>query len=172
MVARPDGIRDKAQSKGFWDRHSSPISLCILGSLLLAGLSGLLGGGPSPIMVADFPKAQLTAKLPTVLRNGQIFEFRFQIYAKSPLRNPTLTISRELWDDMTINTMLPAAQKETSTDGEVRLSYGPIATGEALDVKFDGQINPPLFGEAQGHIGLYDDDRFLGQMPVRIEVRP
>ena len=44
----------KPSRQRFWDRHASPISILILGSLLLASVLGLTGGQPSPPRTADF----------------------------------------------------------------------------------------------------------------------
>ena len=62
---------DAKPSRRIWDRHASPISILILGSLLLAAILGFTGGQPSPPRTADFGAARLTVKTPAIIRNGE-----------------------------------------------------------------------------------------------------
>ena len=73
---------------------------------------------------------------------------------------------------MTINTMIPAASEESFKGGAYRFSYGALRAGETLVVKIDGQINPPLFAGTEGEIALFDGERRLGGMPLKIKVLP
>lgn len=172
MPNTPDGIAYSAQEAGLWDRHASPISILILGAFLLAGLTGILGGAPSPHRLLNFEGAQMEVKGPAVLRNGEYFEINIRIVAQRPIGDATLAVSSSLWRDMTINSALPAAGEEGFRDGSFRMSYGPMEAGEVLEVKFDGQINPPLFAGTHGHISLYDGNRLLGRTAVTMAVRP
>jgi hypothetical protein len=172
MTRMPDGITDAGPATGLWERHSTPISLLTLGAWLMAGLSGVLGGGPSPTLQASFSSADMSVNMPQVLRNGEFFEIQIRIEAKAPLQNATLAIAPTLWKDMTVNTILPAAERESFRGGRIQLEYGPRAAGEMIEIKIDGQVNPPLFAGTRGSLALYDGPTLLGQMPVSIAVRP
>jgi hypothetical protein len=73
---------------------------------------------------------------------------------------------------MTINTMTPAPGEEQFKDGAFRFDYGPLKAGETLDIKIDGQINPPLFAGTRGQIALFDGERELAATPLHITVLP
>lgn len=155
-----------------WDRHASPISILILGAILLAAGLGLTGGQPSPPRTAQFGEAQLTIKTPVTIRNGEFFETDITVVATAPLGDVTIAVSPSLWRDMTVNTMIPAPSEEKFEKGHFRFAYGPLNAGETLRVKIDGQINPPLFAGTSGEIGLFDGDRRIGSMPLQIRVLP
>ena len=127
----PEGLESPPQRLRLWDRHASPISILVLGALLLAAVLGFTGGQPSPPRTADFGAARLTVKTPAIIRNGEFFE-----------TDVTLTAN------------------------------GPLEPGERLRVKIDGQINPPLFAGTQGDIAVFDGERRIGAIPLRIKVLP
>jgi len=169
---RPDGISEKMISGQRWHRHASPISFIILAAIIVFALSGLAGGQPSPRRSEDFGAARLEVKTPSVIRNGEFFETRIRIEAARDISDAVLAVSPSLWTDMTINTMIPAAAEESFEDGAYRFSYGRLRAGETLVVKIDGQINPPLFAGTRGEIALFDRERRLGGMPLKIKVLP
>jgi hypothetical protein len=155
-----------------WHRHASPISFVILAAIIVFALSGLAGGQPSPLRSEDFGAARLEVKTPSVIRNGEFFETRIRIEATRDISNVVLAVSPSLWTDMTINTMIPAGAEESFKGGAYRFSYGALRAGETLVVKIDGQINPPLFAGTRGEIALFDGERRLGGMPLKIKVLP
>lgn len=169
---RPDGISEKMISGQRWHRHASPISFIILASIIAFALIGLAGGQPSPVRSENFGAARLEVKTPSVIRNGEFFETRIRIEAARDMSDAVLAISPSLWTDMTINSMIPAAAEESFKGGSYRFSYGKLRAGETLVVKIDGQINPPLFAGTRGDIALFDGERRLGGMPLRIKVLP
>lgn len=167
-----EGIESGPSRPRLWDRHASPISILILGGILLAAWLGVTGGQPSPPRAADFGDARLIVKTPTTIRNGEFFETDITLIAKAPIEDAVIAVSPALWHDMTVNTMIPAAAGESFEDGRFHFSYGRLDAGDSLHVKIDGQINPPLFAGTEGEITVLDGDRRIGAMPLRIKVRP
>lgn len=167
-----EGIESGPSRPRLWDRHASPISILVLGGILLAAWLGVTGGQPSPPRTADFGDARLTVKTPTTIRNGEFFETDITLTAKAPIEDAVIAVSPALWHDMTVNTMIPAAAEESFEDGRFHFSYGRLDAGDSLHVKIDGQINPPLFAGTEGEIAVLDGDRRIGAMPLRIKVRP
>ncbi|MGH6696009.1 hypothetical protein [Sphingopyxis sp.] len=163
---------DAKPSQRPWDRHASPISILILGGLLLAAALGFTGGQPSTPRTADLGDVRLTVKTPTTIRNGEFFETDITVRAEVPLDDAVVAISPALWHDMTVNTMIPAPAEESFEDGRFHFSYGPLAAGDSLHIKVDGQINPPLFAGTRGEIAVLDGSRRIGAMPLRIKVLP
>lgn len=168
----PEGLEPKPSRPRIWDRHASPISILILGGILLASGLGLTGGHPSPPKTADFGDARLVVKTPTTIRNGELFETDLTLTAQAPMENAVIAVSPALWHDMTVNTMIPAPAEESFEDGLFHFSYGPLGAGDSVHVKIDGQINPPLFAGTRGEIAVFDGSRRIGAMPLRIKVLP
>lgn len=169
---RPDGVGEPIVHRGLWQRHASPITLLMLGTVLALALAGFAGGQPSPRNESDFGSAALSIKTPAIIRNGEFFETDVIVRAVAPIDEAVLAVDAGLWRDMTINTMIPAPADEEFRDHSFRFSYGPLKAGEALRVKIDGQINPPLFAGTRGGIAIYDGKRLIGRQPLRIEVLP
>lgn len=167
-----EGLEPEPSQPRLWDRHASPISILVLGGLLLTAGLGFLGGQPSPPKSADFGDARLVVKTPTIIRNGEFFETDLTLTARAPIGDAVIAVSPALWHDMTVNTMIPAPVEESFKDGQFHFSYGPLDAGDSVHVKIDGQINPPLFAGTSGEIAVLDGSRRIGAMPLRIRVLP
>src|SRR3546814_871617 len=168
-----EGLDDaKPAHQRFWDRHASPISILILGSLLLAAVLGFTGGQPSPPLTADFGEARLMVKTQMIILNGEFSENDMTLTAEAPLTDKMHAIPSELWTAMTVTPKITAPAEESLKDRYSYFSYGPLDAGERLHDKIDGQINPPLFAVTRGEIAVVDGYRRIGAMPLRIKVLP
>lgn len=165
----PDGITAAAERRG---ANLNWLSLAVLGAVMLAALLGAFGGGKARPVVAETAAARLEIATPRVIRNGEFFETRIRVTAQQPLGDAALVVPVSLWRDMTINTMLPAPGGEKADKGAFRFSYGALKPGEVLDIKIDGQINPPLFAGTHGVVELHDGERPLAAIPIEIRVLP
>ena len=169
----PDGIVERhINGDTGLQRHASPLSILILGGLLALALAGVFGGGRSPIHRVTAPGADLSVATPTTLRNGIFFETRIVAVARRDLKDATIVLPPSLWRDLTINSMIPAAGKESFEDGAFRFGYGPLKAGETLTVKVDGQVNPPLTVGLKGDVGLYDGKTPVASVPMSLRVLP
>jgi hypothetical protein len=168
----PQGITRQhiAQTGPPWLQTMS--AFIVFGAVVAFGLSSMAGGYPHPRIGANAPEAVLVVESPARIRNGEFFEIRFSITARQPISDATLAISNSYLRDITINTMLPGAEKEESKDGSYRLSFGPLAPGDSLHFKMDGQINPSMFGGTHGQISLLDGETPLARLPVSMTVLP
>ena len=168
----PQGITaDYITAKG-WHRHANPLALLALGLLLVAAFAGAFGGQPHPTRVIDTPSAKITLQFPERIRNGMFFEMRGVIETRRPFSDLGLAVSSDYWHDLTINSMIPGPAEESSKGGRYRFSYGPLKANEKFTFKFDGQINPPLFGGNKGEIRLMDGDIIVARIPVEMKVMP
>lgn len=166
----PDGIEPgDADGRG---ARLNWISLAVLGALMLAALLGAFGGGKARPLAAEAAAARLEVATPRVIRNGEFFETRIRITARQPVSEAVLVVPASLWRDMTVNTMIPAPSEEKAEQGAFRFSYGALKPGDVLDIKIDGQINPPLFAGNSGAIELHDAERAIVAIPVEITVLP
>ncbi len=169
----PDGLGEENLHGGrLFARHASPLSVIILGTLLMLAMFDVAGGQPSTPVQRDFGAATLAVDTPRTLRNGEFFETRIDIHTRADIEDAVIAVTPDLWRDMTINTTLPSPTEEKFEKGLLRWSYGPMKAGDTLHVKIDGQINPPLFAGTSGSIFLYDGDRRVGRLPISIKVFP
>ena len=169
----PDGIGDRhAQDQGGFARHANPLSILILGGMVVAAFLGAFGGGQARPLSISTPAAIVEVITPRTLRNGEFFETRIGVTAQADIADLVIAVPPGLWRDMTINTMIPAASEETFKQDSYRFSYGPLKKGETLQMKVDGQINPPLFAGTQGEIAVLDGERPIGAIPFAIDVLP
>ena len=173
MTRLPDGLEQrhtKLGSQGWFVLGVLPTVL--LGGILVAALLGLFGGGQNTTFRVRSADAEMIANLPQRLRNGEFFEMRIKIRARTALAKPTLLVAPAYWKDLTVNTMVPAAAKEDADAHAYRLEYPAMAAGEVLTIKIDGQINPSLFRGTRGFLAVADGDRRLLELPVQLKVLP
>jgi hypothetical protein len=167
----PDGISDDhARPAARWRQHASPISLSILAIVMVLGLSGLLGHERA--WSADDDAARLRIEAPEVIRNGEFFEMRIRVTAVEPIADPVVVVEAALWEDMTVNTMLPAPTEEESVDGMLRFTFAPLEAGSELLFKVDLQVNPDILGANAGAIAIADGEESLASTDVTISVLP
>lgn len=158
---RPSGVAFRA-----W------FPLLLLAAIVTFAMLGLFGGGPAPWTRVSAPAAELRIHAPRTLRSGVFFEMNVMVIARDDLTDATVAIRPELWRDMTINTTLPEPGEQEFRDGMIRFRYGPLKAGERIEAKFDGQVNPQLFGGTRGEVALLDGDRRLASVPLHIRVLP
>lgn len=168
----PQGIEESHVSIVWWHKHASPASILLIGAVLLAALAGTFGGQPHPVRKIESPAASIELQFPEIMRNGEFFELRANITTRRTFKDLRLAVDASYWRDLTINTMVPAPSEETSEKGQYIFSYGPIESGRTLTLKFDGQINPPMFAGTKGRLKLMDGEQTIAVIPVALRVYP
>lgn len=168
----PQGIGEVHIRTHRWSRHANPASILLIGALLVTAMFGVFGGQPHPTRRIDTPSAAIVLQFPEILRNGQFFEMRARVKAKRDFADMRLGLSTSYWHDLTINSMVPAASEETATNGEYQFAYGPVKAGEEVTIKFDGQINPPLFAGNKGFLTVLDGEAIMARTPIKLRVMP
>lgn len=166
----PDGIGPRHATPGAMGWRLLPV--LALGALLLLALSGALGGQANPVITGRSTTADLAFKAPQVLRNGEFFEMRVTITARQPIARPVVAVSAAYLHDLTINSFIPAATEEGFADGMFVFEFEPLPAGQALEIKLDGQVNPPLVGVNEGLLQLRDGERTLVTLHPRLRVLP
>ncbi len=165
----PDGIaerhiRRRGQSWVAW------LGLAVLSVLVGASFLGVYGHEHT--LVASGNGTRASVHLPELLRNGEFFEMQFRVESDEARADLTIGVDASVWEDMTVNTIIPGASEETSVDGEYRFAFGPMEAGTTFVAKVDGQVNPDIWGGNGGRIRVYDGDRLLVELPVEIGVLP
>jgi hypothetical protein len=167
----PHGIRDDhiRPSNGL-GRHASPLSLIVFGSVIVLGLAGLLGHERD--WQAEANGAELTVHAPEITRNGEFLEMRISVATDEPIDELVIGIESSLWEDMTVNTMIPAATDEVSADGEFRFTFAELEPARPFLLKIDLQVNPDILGGNDGTVAAYDGEAAIVEIPVSITVLP
>jgi hypothetical protein len=167
----PDGIDERhVRPLAGWRRHASPLSLAVFGAVVVLALFGLLGHERQ--WEAQGGSTSLTVHVPEIIRNGEFFEMRVTIESAEAIDELAVGIDQALWEDMTVNTLIPAATDETSEDGEFRFTFAELAAGTPFLLKVDLQVNPDILGGNQGVVTVYDGEEELTRVGVQIAVLP
>ncbi len=167
----PDGIGEEhVRPVAGWRRHASPLALIVFGGVMLLGLTGLLGREAD--WRAESNGARLEVHTSEILRNGEFFEMRVGVEADEPITELVIGFDAALWEDMTVNTMIPAATDESSEDGEFRFTFAELEAGTPFLMKIDLQVNPDIVAGNEGAVTLYDGEEPLAATDVTIAVLP
>ena len=167
----PDGIEERHwRPLGSLGRHASPIALVVFGLVVALALSGLLGREGT--RRAQGSGTTLAVHAPEIIRNGEFFEVRIRVESEEPIGTLTLGIEQSLLEDMTVNTMIPAAAEEESAGGEFRFAFAALEPGTGFLAKIDLQVNPDIVGGNDGTVTVYDGETPLVEVPVSIAVLP
>lgn len=167
----PDGIRDEhAKPHTGLRKHASPATILVLGIFLAA--AGFGAFGKSGTVQGSSEGAALLVESPSRIRNGQLAEMRIHVRAEEPIDTLVIRVGTDLWKDMTVNTLLPAANEESMKDGDFEFTFGALPAGEDWMMKVSLQINPNLYGLNRGTIRVLDRDEELAAADVRIQVLP
>jgi hypothetical protein len=169
--AYPDGIASEhVEEVAGWRRHASPLALLVFGTVVVLAMTGLLGHERD--WEASSGGTTLRIHQPEVIRNGEFLELRLTVESADGIGALAIGFDQAIWEDMTINTMIPAASEESSEDGEFRFIFGELGGGTTFLLKVDAQINPDIVGGNEGAITVYDGDEELVSTTIEMGVLP
>lgn len=171
-LSPPLGIGERHLRSRFLSRWRPWLAAVLFGVPLLAALLGFLGGGRDATFRAASPQAAMTITTPGVLRSGNWFETRVLVEPRADIADLTVAIDDPLWRGMSIDTLVPDAEKAESKDGSFAYGFGRVKAGERFVLKIDGQIQPRGLRRLRGDVTLRDGDRPLAVAPVSIQVLP
>lgn len=172
--ALPDGI-SQSQVTGKGGALSLRLRwypLFVLGAVVALAMFGVFGGLGSPVIEVEGDAGTLQVEAPAILRNGEFFEMHITGIAHEALAKPTIAVESRYWNDLTINTMLPAPASEGFKEGFFLFEFDPFEPGERIELKIDGQVNPSMFAGTEGAIEWRDGDRVLARTPIELRVMP
>jgi hypothetical protein len=146
----------------------------LLGLLAAVAVVALLGvlGQEARTSVASAAAAELEVSAPTRLRGGLFFQGRFTVDAREPIVNATLVLDPGWLENMHVNTIEPAPTEEASRDGNLGLSFGPLAAGETLVVYMQFQVNPTNVGRRSTDVALYDGETRIASVDRTLTIFP
>jgi hypothetical protein len=167
----PDGIDEpNVHPVAGWRRRASPLGLVPFAVVVGLALVGVLGHERT--WASSGGGVDLEVHAPEIIRNGEFFELRVRVTAAEAIDELAIGIEESLWEDITVNTMIPAAADEVSEDGEVRFTFAELAAGTDFLFKVDLQVNPDIIAGNDGTIAVYDGDERLTSADLTITVLP
>lgn len=147
------------------------VVLGLLAALAIIALLGVLGQTARESR-ASAAAAELEISAPEHVRGGLFFQGRFTVDARAPLENATLGLDQGWLENMHVNTIEPAPAEEASRDGDLALSFGPLAAGDRLVVYMQFQVNPTNVGRRSADVGLYDGEAAIASVDRTVTIFP
>jgi hypothetical protein len=173
-VSVPDGVvltRDRdlnGRRHEIWIRRGLFLLLPLVAVLALLNVFGqrpqsLTGTGDA---------ATVKVYGPTRVRSGLLFEARFNVTAKHDLHDARLVLGPGWLESMSVNSIEPQPDKETSADGSLQLDLGPLAAGESHLLFIYFQANPTNVGHRSTPVDLYDGNDHVLHVGRSVTVFP
>ena len=160
MAGFPEGItsenhRDlQGRERYVWLRRGL---LCCIAVLPLLALLDVFGQHPATSS-ANGPAASLGITAPTRLRSGLIFQVKVKVHARRDIKQLQLDFDEGWWESMSVNSIVPEPEQETSKEGQVQLTYGKLPAGQSLVARIYVQVNPTNVGKRHENVTLADGE--------------
>jgi hypothetical protein len=151
-----------------WSRWALVTALVALAA---AGLVGVFGQRPTTTE-AEGADATLRVKAPSALRGGLVFQGRFQVVARRPIRAPTLVLSAGWFENMSFNTIEPEPTRTTNLGDGVALEFPSLPAGRTLTVYVPFQVNPTTVGRRSQDVALRDGGRAIAVVERTLTIYP
>lgn len=138
--------------------------------MIVLGLTGLLGREAA--WRAEANGVRLVVHSSEIIRNGEFFEMRVTVESEDALGELVIGIEDGLWEDMTVNTLIPGPVDEASNDGEFRLTFAELDANTPFLLKVDLQVNPDIVAGNDGAVTVYDGEEPMVTTDLSITVLP
>ena len=173
MAELPEHL-DVARHRDRPDRGEIVARRVVIGLLTALAVAALLEAfGQSPqTSTAGAERATLEVSAPARLRGGLFFQGKFTVRAQGAIENATLVLAAGWMENTHINTIEPAPTEEASRNGDLALSFGPLAAGDELVLYMQFQVNPTNVGRRSADVALYDGDELLTSVDRTVTIFP
>jgi hypothetical protein len=159
-VAAPDGIVLK-RDRDLEGRDSHPWIrrglLGLLGVLLVLGLVDVFGQSAGTTHAAT-PRAELSISAPTRVRGGLLYTARFEIRARTEIKQAMLVLEPGWFENVQVNSYVPQPISDASRDGRVAFELGHVAAGKRYIFFLQFQVNPTDVGRRNVSVELDDGE--------------
>jgi len=160
--------RDRQGRPGPWIRW---LFVALLAAIPICALLDVFG--QRTVVSTDATQAaRLTLFAPSSARGGLMYTARFQIDARTELKNATLVLAPGWADQYTLNGTSPQPSMENSENGRIAFSLGDIPQGQVYTEFVSLQINPINVGDHTQTVWLYDGKRQVAVIHHGITIWP
>lgn len=134
--------------------------LALVGVLVVLALLNVFGQRPETAS-SESSAATLTLTAPTHLRDGLLWSAHFDIAAHHSIKKAVLVLNQAWVDDTQMNTITPSPVSETSRNGNLAFTLGPVKGGDHFDLYMAFQTNPTNVNRRTRSVSLYDGDNLI-----------
>lgn len=155
------------------DRHPwyRRVLFALVCALPVLGLLDVFGQHATTSSAAG-PYATLRVQAPERLRGGLMYQLRMDVRAGRTIEHPELVLSQGWWEQMSENSIAPNPLSQSTSNGRVTLSYGPLHAGQTLTVWAYFQVNPVNVGSRTANVELTDGPRPVATVHRSVTVLP
>jgi hypothetical protein len=166
MADAPEGIVLRRHRDLQGRRHQVWVRRAIIAIIAVVPLLGLANvfGQRAVSTEATGAQASLSVNAPVRLRGGLIYEAHLIIRARSDLPKAALILHPDWLSGMTLNTLEPSPESETSENGALRFDLGEIKAGKRFDLVLQYQVNPTAIGRRKQWIDLVDGQAMIASV--------
>jgi hypothetical protein len=163
--------RDRDLVGRSWEIWVRRALFSVLPIVVLLALLNVFGIRPSTAS-GESSAAKLEVYAPSRVHGGDLFEARFRIDAHTQLENATVVLDPGWLEGMTVNSIAPSPEHETSANGRLSLSLGDLPAGRTFLLFVYFQVNPTNVGHRSRKVELFDGDTKLLEIDRSITVFP
>jgi hypothetical protein len=174
MANAPAGVvlkRDRDLEGRKWQIWLRRGLFSLLGVISILALVNVFGQHPQTSR-AQSAAATLELYAPKRVRSGLLYQARFRIEAHSELKKAALVLAPGWLESLTVNTIEPTPESETSDHGKLRLELGKIDAGDTFQLHMQFQVNPTNVGHRSQRVELMDGNARLLTIRRTITIFP
>jgi hypothetical protein len=143
-------------------------ALCVLPVLALLDVFGQHATSTT----VDGAGGTLQVEAAKNLRGGLLHQVRMTVTATRDLEHPQLVLSPGMFEQDSVNSIAPDPVAQSSSNGRVVLSYGPLHAGQKLTAWAYFQVNPVNVGTRSFDVALNDGPRPVALVKRKLTVFP
>jgi hypothetical protein len=170
----PQGL-DEARHVRMEGRRSHPwYRRGLFGLVCLIPIVALLGffGQHATTSTAQGAEGTLKVQAPKRVRGGLMYQVRLDVTAAQEIKNPQFVVGPGWWEQNSVNSIAPDPVSQSSSNGRVVLSYGPLHAGQKLTAWIYFQVNPINIGHRTANVQLNDGAKPVASVRRTLTILP
>jgi hypothetical protein len=162
-------VDERSAPRRAWARRACCL---VLAAVPVVALFNVLGQRATD-STATSSAAAVVLRAPATVRGGLMYQAKFTIVARAPIKAATLVLSNGWIDGFTMNTDEPSATSETTgPHGGLSLDLGALKAGQTYVQYFEFQVNPTTVGRKSQPVELLSGSTQLLALTHTMTVLP
>lgn len=129
--------------------------------------------GQHPLTSYAASKAvSISVTAPTRLRSGLIFQVKIKVNSRRDIKQLRLDFGEGWWESMSVNSIVPEPEEETSQQGRIQLIYGKLEARESFVARIYFQVNPTNVGKRREDVTVADGETPLVTLSRSLTIFP